>query len=53
MKKNKIKATPTLEGEDADKLLKDLEDVCSPEEAKSRIEYAKKEIKEMMRPKTK
>lgn len=47
-----IQATPTLRGEDAKRLLRDLEDVCSPEEAQRRIEYGRKLRAEMMRPKS-
>lgn len=46
-----IEATPTLEGKDAERLLRDLEKVCSPEEARRRIEYAKVELARMMQPK--
>lgn len=46
-----IEATPTLKGADAQRLLRDLEDVCSPEEAARRIERARAVRAEMMRPK--
>jgi hypothetical protein len=46
-----IEATPTLEGEDAERLLRDLADVCSPEEARRRIKYAREQLAEMTRPK--
>ena len=32
-----IEPTPVLKGEDAERLLRDLEKVCSPEEAERRI----------------
>lgn len=37
-----IEPTPVLEGEAAEELLQQLEDVCSPEEAKRRIAAARK-----------
>jgi hypothetical protein len=46
-----IEATPTLYGRDAERLLADLENVCSPEEAARRIKYAREQVAEMMRPK--
>ena len=46
-----IEPTPILEGEDAERLLRDLENVCSPEEARRRIEWARAKRAEMMRPK--
>lgn len=46
-----IEATPTLYDQDAERLLADLEDVCTPEEAMRRIQQAKKQRAEMMRPK--
>jgi len=47
-----IVATPTLYGEDAERLLRDLERGCSREEMDRRIERAKVRIAELMRPKT-
>lgn len=46
-----IEPTPTLEGPDAERLLKDLANVCTPAEARQRIEAARRERDEMMRPK--
>ena len=47
-----LAAAPTLlGGEDAERLLSDLEDVCSPEEAARRSAYARDQIEEAMRPK--
>jgi hypothetical protein len=46
-----IDATPTLKGADARRLLAELENVCSPEEAARRIERARVLRAEMMRPK--
>ena len=46
-----IESTPVLEGEDAERLLRDLENVCSPEEAKRRMEWAQVQLADMMRPK--
>lgn len=43
-----IQPTPDLEGDDADRLLADLLNVCSPEEAQRRIEWAKRERARMM-----
>lgn len=37
-----IEHTPALEGDDARRLLEQLEDVCSPEEAERRIAAARK-----------
>ena len=37
-----IEATPVLEGADAERLLSDLKKVCSMDEARRRIESAKK-----------
>lgn len=36
-----IPATPTLEGDDAERLLEDLKKTCSPEEMDQRVESAK------------
>jgi hypothetical protein len=36
-----IEATPVLDGEDAERLLRDLERTCAPEEAKLRIQEAR------------
>jgi hypothetical protein len=46
-----IEPTPMLQGEDAERLLSDLAKVCSPQEAQRRIELARRERAEMMRPK--
>jgi hypothetical protein len=47
-----IEATPTLHGDDARRLLDDLQRVCSPEEARRRIAMGKRLRAELMRPKT-
>lgn len=47
-----IEPTPTLSGDDARKLRRDLEDVCSPEEALRRVGWAQGQLTEMMRQKT-
>lgn len=39
-----IESTPPLEGEDAGRLLADLEKRCSPEEMRRRVEAAKKSL---------
>lgn len=44
------KPTPVLEGEDAEKLLRDLENTCTPEEAKRRIQSARKLFAKVMVP---
>jgi hypothetical protein len=44
-----IEPTPTLHGEDAERLLAELEQVCSPKEAEDRIAWAKRERAKMMR----
>jgi hypothetical protein len=46
-----IQPTPTLRGKDAERLLRDLANVCTPAEAKRRIARARKVRAEMMRPK--
>lgn len=46
-----IQPTPVLEGTDAKRLLEDLGAVCTPSEAKARIDAARRELSEMMRPK--
>ena len=46
-----ILSTPPLDGEDAERLLADLENNCSPEEAERRIAKARSNLAEMMRPK--
>jgi hypothetical protein len=47
-----ITPTPTLEGEDAESLLKQMEGPhASPEEMARRVERAKEQIEEVMRPK--
>lgn len=47
-----IEPTPSLEGEDADRLLEQLENVCSPEEAKRRTDWARKLLSQVIVPKT-
>ncbi len=39
-----IEATPVLNAEDSDRLLRDLKDVCSPEEAERRIAQAQEKL---------
>lgn len=46
-----MEATPTLYGEDAVRLLADLENVCTPEEARKHVEKAEMFLAEMSRPK--
>lgn len=46
-----IEPTPTLQGEDADRLRRDLANVCSPQEAERRIEQARHALDELTRPK--
>jgi len=46
-----IEPTPELTGEDAERLLRDLEDVCSPAEAERRSKWAEQQLAELMRPK--
>lgn len=38
-----------LEGADAERLLEQLKDVCSPAEAQARIEWAKRELEKLRR----
>ena len=46
-----IEPTPPLDAEDSERLLRDLEQVCSPEEARRREEWAARMVAEMMRTK--
>ncbi|MEO8902203.1 MAG: hypothetical protein ABI488_09995 [Polyangiaceae bacterium] len=46
-----IEPTPVLEGAAAERLLAQLESVCSPAEAQARMEWARTARAEMMRPK--
>jgi hypothetical protein len=46
-----IEPTPVLKGEDAERLRRDLANVCSPDEARRRTEYARQQLAEMTRPK--
>lgn len=46
-----IQPTPPLRGPDAEQLLRELENVCSPEEAKRRSEWARRQLAELMKPK--
>ncbi len=46
-----IQPTPPLEGEDAERLLRDLENVCTTEEAARRVEWARRQLGELTRPK--
>lgn len=45
-----IEPTPVLEGEDADRLLRDLESTCTPEEAKRRVQKARALLAKVMVP---
>ena len=46
-----IQPTPVLEGEDAERLLEELERVCSPEEAECRVAAARKLLAKVVVPK--
>ena len=43
-----IEPTPVLYGADAEALLRELECVCTPEEAKRRIDAARSELRAML-----
>ena len=45
-----IEATPVLEGEDAEKLLAGIENVCPPDEAERRVAAARKLLAKVMVP---
>ena len=45
-----IEPTPVLEGEDAERLLRDLENTCSPEEARRRVQKARELLAKVMVP---
>lgn len=45
-----IEPTPVLEGEDAERLLRDLESTCTPEEAKLRVQKARALLAKVMDP---
>lgn len=45
-----IEPTPVLEGDDAKRLLDELETVCPPDEAKRRVEAARKLLAKVMVP---
>ena len=45
-----IEPTPVLEGEDAERLLRDLERTCSPDEAKLRVQKARDLLAKVMIP---
>jgi hypothetical protein len=45
-----IEATPVLEGEDAARLLAELEHVCAPEEAERRVAAARKLLAKVVVP---
>lgn len=45
-----IEPTPVLEGEDAERLLRDLERTCTPEEAKRRVQKARDLLAKVMLP---
>lgn len=44
-----IEPTPELEGAAAERLLRDLESVCTPKEAKRRVDWARRERAAMMK----
>ena len=46
-----IEPTPVLRGKDAERLRRDLANVCSPEEVTARQKLARKALAELMRPK--
>lgn len=46
-----IEPTPPLEGEEAEKLLAELKDVCSPEEAARRLRASREFLTRVMKPK--
>ena len=43
-----IEPTPNLEAEDAERLLRDLEQVCLPAEAERRMRWAEQQVAQMM-----
>lgn len=43
-----IEPTPTLEGKAAEKLLSDLAEVCTPSEARARVDWAREQRAAMM-----
>ena len=45
-----IEPTPVLEGEDAERLLRELEHTCTPEEAKRRVQKARDLLAKVMMP---
>ena len=45
-----IEATPVLQGEDAEKLLEELEHVCAPEEAERRVAAARRLLAKVVVP---
>lgn len=45
-----IEPTPPLDVEDSERLLSELEHVCSPEEAKRRVRMAEKRLTEVLTP---
>ena len=45
-----IEPTPSLDGEEAERLLEELENVCSPEEVKRRTEWARKLLSQVIVP---
>lgn len=46
-----IQPTPALSDKEAKRLQRELANVCTPEEARARIELAKKALTELTRPK--
>lgn len=47
-----IEPTPVLEGAAAERLLTQLERICTPTEAQKRMDWAREARAEMMRPKS-
>jgi hypothetical protein len=46
-----IEPTPPLEGEEAEKLLAELKDICSPQEAERRLRVSREFLAKVMKPK--
>jgi len=42
-----IKATPKLNRQESDRLLRDLEKTCSPAEARRRVVFAREKLRQM------
>ncbi len=45
-----IEPTPVLDGEDAERLLRELETTCTPDEAKRRVQKARELLAKVMVP---